>query len=136
MADNSEAIIDAGGDGTAGVDVEDRRILALCSHTPATAATSAMATPADANNGIPERGGGGGGGPDGSEWVVGLSEAVIDDPAEAADDDNGVIGAVACVVCLLSVNNLLLIIRMQCVLLFYCLDVAVVLCLSVAADLW
>ena len=29
---------------------------------------------------------------------MGLSEAVNDDPAEAAEDDDGVIGAVACVV--------------------------------------
>ena len=95
------------GDGTAVMDVEDRRILFLCSNPPATATTSAVVTPADAN-GIPE--GGGGGGEDGSEWMVGLSEAVNDDPAEAAAaDDDGVIGAVAGVVCLSFVinNNLL-----------------------------
>ena len=78
------------GDGTGVVDVDDRRILALCSNPPATATTSAVVTPADAN-GIPE---GGGGGPDGSDWVVGLSEAVNDDPAEAVEDEDGVIGVV------------------------------------------
>ena len=40
--------------------------------------------------------------------LVGLSEAVNDDPAEAAEDDAGVIGAVAGVVCLSFVINTLL----------------------------
>ena len=40
--------------------------------------------------------------------LVGLSEAAKDVPAEAAEDEDGVIGAVACVVCLLSTTTLLL----------------------------
>ena len=101
---DADTIPDEEGDGTTVVDVEDRRILARRSHPPATATAIAVATPADAN-GITERGGGG---QDGSEWVVGLSEAVNEDPAEAAEDDERVIGAVAGVVCWSFVINTLL----------------------------
>ena len=101
---NAISVEEGEGDGTTVVYVKDRRILARCSNPPATATTaSAVATPTGAT-GITE----GGGGPDGSEWVVGLSEAVNEDPAEAAEDDERVIGAVAGVVCWSFVINTLL----------------------------
>ena len=57
MVADADAISDAEGDGTAGVDVETRRNLVFRSNPPATATASAVATPAD-TNGITERGGG------------------------------------------------------------------------------
>ena len=48
--------------------------------------------------------------------LVGLSEAAKDVPAEAAEEDDGVIGAVSCVVCLLSTttHTAVLLLKVSC----------------------